>query len=524
MLAKSLLYQVRAFGAAARRFSRLIVFGFEQIVLSRLFERRRAIAETITAKLLEAKAVRERPPELIVADEEGFEVPHWSHGFTAANAALFLNLRNPDGLSRKRHALPAPAFRGVYLWDSAFIAQVWRWWDREVAWDVLEAVLDARDGDRLQHYVSEYARSSLTQPPLIAWSFARLLDAGEADRLTPVYATLSAYQDWLDFSRRLPNGLYAWAHAYESGVENAPRFGTRDERRLRSTSTSAAPDFCAYVVLQREALSTMAQALGRREDARRHLLAADEVRRGVNAHLWDEEDGLYYDRETRDGRFIRSRTVASLAPLWAGIPDERRAARLIGQIADPEAFGTPLPIPSVALNDPAFERDMWRGPVWVNTAFGVLEGLRRYGAHALASALAFRLCDGVYATYGRTGRFYEFYDPTTVGVAALNRKRGNRWKAMTLGPGPVADFVGWTGLVNTIVIEMLFGVAQANGQFFMRPRFPPQAEGRRFRLSLPAWNLSVELTALQDGRTRGLAQGRAFEAGFGDLVPLEAGP
>src|SRR5690606_7329232 len=152
----------------------------------------------------------------------------WTHGFAAANAALFLNLRTPDRLALSRHAHPAPPFRAIYLWDSAFIAQVWKWWDPAVAWDVLQSVIDLRDGDRLQHFASEFAFSKFTQPPLVAWSLERLGDAVAPEAhlawTEAAYDPLAAYSRWLYANRRLDNGLFAWAHPYESGVENAPRF------------------------------------------------------------------------------------------------------------------------------------------------------------------------------------------------------------------------------------------------------------------------------------------------------------
>lgn len=515
--------------ATSGRIRRLLIFGFEQIVIARLFERHRAMAQSVTAVLLKTKSIERLPPELTVADASG-QVDDWTHGFAAANAALFLNLRTPDALSAVRYARPAPSFQAIYLWDSAFIAQVWKWWDPDVGHDVLDAVLRHRDGGRLPHFASEFAGSDFTQPPLIAWSLLRLADAAGADVhrewIAAAYDALRAYHEWLKGHRRLQSGLYAWAHAYESGVENAPRFGDREERRLRDTRRIAAPDLSAYVILQCEALAAMARAVGKHEDAAAYLSEAAAIAGAVNAFLWDASESYYFDRSTVDGHFIRARTIASVLPLWAGIPDQRRASALIEHILDPGGFNTLIPLPSVAIDDPAFERDMWRGPVWINTAFAVIEGMRRYGFHEQAADFAYRLCDGVYRTYGRTGRFYEFYDPTAYAVRDLFRKRGNRWKAMTLGKKPVIDFVGWTGLVNTLVIEALFGLAQDRGRRIMQPRFPKRAVGRTFALCLPLWDTTIRLEVLEGGAVQGrIVRGHAirrFQAKFGEKVPLDA--
>jgi len=515
--------------ATGGRVRRLVIFGFEQIVLSRLFEGHRPMAQSVTAALLKTKSIEEPPPELIVTNDEG-QIDHWTHGFSAVNAALFLNLRNPDSLSPLRHARPSPSFQAIYLWDSAFIAQIWKWWSPGVAHDVLNAVIRHRDGDRLQHFVSEFTRSEFTQPPLVAWSLQRLADAADSNQqrawIAAAYEPLRAYHAWLRQNRRLQNGLYAWAHAYESGVENAPRFGDREERRLRDTRGIAAPDLSAYVIIQCEALASMARTLDKRDEAASYISEANAIRGAANAFLWDESEGYYFDRSTTDGHFIRARTIASVLPLWAGIPDARRAAILLEHILDPGGFNTLIPLPSVAIDDPAFERDMWRGPVWINTGFAVTEGMRRYGYHAEAADFAYRLCDGVYRTYGHTGRFYEFYDPTAYVIRDLYRKRGNRWKAMTLGKKPVIDFVGWTGLVNTLAIEALFGVRQENGRRIMQPRFPKRAVGRTFALSLPLWETQIRLEVLEGGAVQGRittdAGMRRVKAKLGDVIALDA--
>jgi hypothetical protein len=504
-----------------------LAFGFYLLLWSKVFKGRPFLAP-IEEALLATKAVHRLPPELDVFSQEG-PVESWSRGFASANAALFLNLRNPDALSSARYAQPAPSFRAIYLWDSAFIAQIWKVWDPRVAWDILRSVVEVRRGDRLQHYASGFARSKFTQPPLLAWSLERLEPFVEPEHFhrwcDAVYEPLRAYHAWLYAHRRLPNGLFAWEHPYESGVENAPRFSSRDERRLVDTRDLAAPDFCAYVVLQCEALASIAERLGRDEHAAGYRTQADALRAIVNAYLWDAAEGLYFDREVKSGEFVRTRTIASLLPLWAGIPSRSQAEQLRRHIVDPQAFNTVIPLPSVALNDAAFEKDMWRGPVWVNVAFGVIAGLKRYGFHRDAADLAFRLCDGVYRTFESTGRFNEFYDPEGHGVERLHRKRGNMWKRLTLGARPVSEFVGWSGLVNTLIVETLIGFERTEGRAAIRPRFPSRAAGLRFRLTLPTDELMIELDVRHGGAVTGRCcigkDCRSVNAGFGERIELQ---
>lgn len=525
---RSFRLQTRHAARFVSRLRRVSVYGFNLLLWSRLIDRRLDAAPIELARtLLDKKAVRYSAPNLSVAGLKADRAAVWEEGFAGVYATLLLNLQMPDTLSPVRYAHPAPSFAGVYLWDSAFISQVWAPWDRMVAKDVLQAVVDLRDGDRLQHVVADFSESAFTQPPLLAWAVQQLAQAQEIRDdlgwLGTMYEPLAAYHEWVNANRRLSSGLYAWRHPYESGIDNSPRFSTLDESRFADTTRLAAPDFAAYMMLQCEALAELSDLLDR-EDASYYHDVAQSICENTNEHLWDEADGLYYDSSEVTGKFVRSKTIASLLPLWAGAPTDAIAARLRDHVMDPQAFGTVVPLPTVARDDPFFAKDMWRGPVWINTAYAVLQGLERHGFLEETASLAFRLCDGVYRTFGECRRFFEFYDPDRFDITELGRKAGNRWKHFTLGGKPVGEFVGWTGLVNTIVIETLVGFRHTAGRRVLRPLLPKEVEGVALAIRLPQEGLDV--TVEREGnrvfatvRSNGLTQ--RFDIAFGEAVDLD---
>lgn len=503
-----------------------IRYGLDLVLWSRLLNKRRApIPLDLPAGLLDKKNVIHDPPALFVSSP-GSEFKHWEEGFQAVFATLFLNLQPPDVLSEIRYAHPAPSFNGIYLWDSAFTAQVWKHWDLQVAEDVNQAVVNLHEDGRLQHVVATFTESKYTQPPVLAWSLARLVEMQphwpHEDLREKFFEPLAAYNRWLYRNRCHENGLFFWEHPYESGIDNSPRFSSRDESEFADTRKMAAPDFCAYVILQNEALAELAELLQLENERRQYLRQADELRERMNVELWDEKDGLYYDRNYTNGEFIRSSTIASFLPLWAGVPDVSQAERMREHLENPRAYNTLIPLPSVALNNSAFAKDMWRGPVWINTAYGVIQGLRRYGFDKLASEFSFRLCDGVFRTYKNLGKIYEFYDPERCDLEELHRKLGNRFKHFTLGNKPVSEFVGWSGLVNTLIIDDLFGFSRRGRSIRIQPRFPEHLSGIGFNLRLPQYRTAMQLdiqghghyrcTLRDDEGTeyRGLSQGEAW--------------
>jgi hypothetical protein len=505
------------------------VYGFNLLLWSRLVDRRLdATPIELARTLLDEKGVRHSAPKLSVAGLKAERAAVWEEGFAGIYATLLLNLQMPDTLSPVRYAHPAPSFAGVYLWDSAFISQVWAPWDRLVARDVLQAVVDLRDGDRLQHVVADFSESAFTQPPLLAWAVQQLAQAQEIRDdlgwLGTMYEPLAAYHEWLNANRRLSSGLYAWRHPYESGIDNSPRFATLDESRFADTTGLEAPDFAAYMLLQCAALAELSDLLDR-EDATQFRQTASTIRDSVNQRLWDSSDGLYYDRDETTSEFVRSKTIASLLPLWAGAPTEAIAARLRDHALNPQAFGTTVPLPTVARGDPEFAKDMWRGPVWINTAYAVLQGLERHGYLEETATLAFRLCDGVYRTFGECRRFFEFYDPDRFDITELGRKAGNRWKHFTLGGKPVGEFVGWTGLVNTIVIETLVGFRHVAGRRVLRPLLAKEVEGVAFAVRLPQEELDITVERVGERvlaiiRSKGTTQ--RYDIAFGEAVDLDA--
>lgn len=492
-------------GRYASRWHRAFRYGLDLVLWSRLFSRRGPVPIELPQVLLDQKLIGHQPPALFVSAPNG-EYGCWEEGFRAVYANLYLNLQMPDVLSPLRYIHPAPSFEGIYLWDSAFTAQVWKHWDLKTAYDINRAVVELRDGPRLQHVVTNFSESKYTQPPVMAWSMDRLLAwealVREEQFVSEVYQPLCEFNAWLYTFRRHQHGLFFWAHPYESGIDNSPRFSSRDEQVFSNTQRFSSPDICAYVVIQNEVLAQMSERLGRDADVSRFRAQAEELRGAINEFLWDEDDQFYYDHdESRDG-FIRIKTIAGLLPLWAGVPERRRAILLRDQIVSHQGFNALIPLTSVSRSDPEFAKDMWRGPVWINTAYAVIQGLKRYGFDEDVADLSFRLCHGVYKTFSELRRFYEFYDPDRFDLDELHRKKGNRFKRLTLGSKPVSEFVGWTGLVNTLVIEELMGFGREHGQTLIRPNFPKQAEGLGFALRLPQEKLALSIDVLAGGQTR----------------------
>lgn len=330
--------------------------------------------------------------------------------------------------------------------------------------------------------------SGIVQPPFHATAalhvHERAKDASRARAfLDHAFPRLQAWHEYL-FRERDPGGenLVYIRHPWESGMDNSPMWDSIMERlQLRPGDVppykradthlvaaedrpqNAAYDRFAYLVKLFAAqdydearirpacpflvqdvlfnsllcqadkdLARIASVLG--EDPSPFEERAAKTARAINEKLWDEEHGTYLDFDLASGRPIYVYVAPNFTPLFAGIPDEGRARRMLEGLKSP-GFGLAdekvSPVPSYDRYGFGFVPvQYWRGPVWVNINWFLMRGLERYGHEREAAHLRetiVKLCAGE--------GFYEYFDPLT-------------------GMGHGSDFFSWTAaLVIDVLLE-----------------------------------------------------------------------
>lgn len=207
------------------------------------------------------------------------------------------------------------------------------------------------------------------------------------------------------------NGLPVWNSADHSGMDNqVSRAGALDSFRYEGV------DLACYIHREYKAMEAMAIAMGDAAKGAEYAAKADALAAKVNEVFWNEEDGMYYDRDQETGEQVKVKCVSTFAPMWAGIAPKERAERLVKEhLCNTDEFWAEIPVSTYAKSEPDFfpgyvpEGDhicSWRGTTWIPTNYMLIHALNDYGYADIADELVSKTFDMVYKKNDVTREFY----------------------------------------------------------------------------------------------------------------------
>lgn len=193
--------------------------------------------------------------------------------------------------------------------------------------------------------------------------------------------------------------------------KEAPRYWFtvyKDEVRVPFASM----DIMAYSYAGRAVLAKIARKLGNGREA--HWRAqAEEVRWRLIEKLWVPQRHACFDLD-RKGRRLDELIHNNLRCMWYGVFTQEMADAFIAHhLLNPEEFWTPVPLVSIARNEPLFRshrRNDWSGQPQGLTYQRAIGALENYGHYAEVTLLGRKLLP---VLIRNGGKFTQQLDPST---------------------------------------------------------------------------------------------------------------
>jgi putative isomerase len=356
--------------------------------------------------------------------------------------------------------VPGGGYYAQWLWDTMFVADLLsllpnqqtlirgvfqNYWDFQQRWNAAKpefmhgmvanfmAPFDApgaRDGKQWRDF------PAYSQAPLLAWGMERVFRRnGDKELLRAGLAPLESFHEWYWRERDITNVGLIGVGAY-SGVTQEARYETYDRevdldglKMIPHPGRPSGPDNAlwygdiaipantAYLLLSELSLMRMATVMGDVAMAARRRARYEKGAAAMRQFMWDETSGCFLAVNVETMATLSAATVGSFMPLLARVPTPIQALRMASALSGP-AWATPLPIPTMARDNPQFSSgEFWRGDVWPAPDYQVASGLAAYGHHQAAA----RITDATVANALKVGisERYDSLSGAPLGVAGL---------------------------------------------------------------------------------------------------------
>lgn len=303
--------------------------------------------------------------------------------------------------------------------------------------------------------------SGITQPPVTGFALKALYDIAKdkTEILNFIKTTIDKvyHNHHYFYTQRDPNneGLVYIYHNWESGTDNSPvwdaiwktidppkyKYKRRDTNHVDAAQRPTNREYDCYIHLieiakqhnyndakiaelspflvqdplfnamlikSNEALITLYRLIENSEEKIAQLSQWQEKAIAqFNHKLFNEKLGAYVHFNLRENQQIAHLTSSSFTPLFAGIPDDNRAEKMVNSLMTNFGGKDHYLCASFNPKDEKFDpKKYWRGPIWINLNWIIYKGLLRYNFKDEAKrvkedTIALIKCHG----------FHEYFDP-----------------------------------------------------------------------------------------------------------------
>lgn len=300
------------------------------------------------------------------------------------------NLKRPGMLMSKNH------MHYIWSWDHCFNALACSYRMPETAWDEFMVLFDNQnENGQIPDLIGRgYKLWDFVKPPIHGWTLRKLIRNFDLsnDQIKEAYYVLSKHTNyWMNYRDNNNNGLPEIYHGNDSGWDNGSEYDINGEVKLFAARET--PSIYAYLIIQMEVLSNLAELIGKNIEANEWLLKSEELLNKMISNNWDGERFFTVDidnKTTSKG----SRSLMAYLPIILG---EKLPLSIRKKLVNDLKNGGYLTDWGLATEHPDSElylsNGYWRGPIWAPPTIIIIDGLEQLGEHELAKNIALKYTD-----------------------------------------------------------------------------------------------------------------------------------
>jgi len=336
----------------------------------------------------------------------------------------------------------------LFDWDTYFSAYMASMSNKELAYaNAVEITKAITPGGFIPNFSGSYNTASFdrSQPPVGSFVFKELYRKfKEKWLLQYVFDDLLKWNRWWPKSRDY-NGYLCWGSnkvmppykgdfatntwqgaAYESGLDNSPMYDSVPFNKDKNMLALADVGLMSMYVMDCESLAEIAVVLNKQSVAAELKERAAKYRIQLNT-LWNNEDGMYYNKRTDNGTSSNKISPTNFYALLAQAPTQMQATEMMEKhLLNPDEFNTEWMIPSISKKDATYkDQEYWRGRIWGPMNFLVYLGLLNYDLPAARKILAEKSNKLLMDNVKVNGWVFENYNGITGNVS--NQEEGRKY-------------------------------------------------------------------------------------------------
>lgn len=319
----------------------------------------------------------------------------------------------------------------IFDWDTYFIALMAALDNKELAYSNVFAITNAiTDDGFIPNVKSTYLRSNdRSQPPVGSMCVKLIYDQHQEKWfLEEVYDNLLRWNRWWA-EHRDNQGYLSWgsnphpegmsphtkqAAKWESGLDNSPLFDEAEFNDETHMLDLASVGLMGLYIADCKYLAAISDELGKTEEAKQLRKRALQYSLKLE-ELWDEESGIYRDKNLRTGKFSAHLAPTNFYPLLGGVPSTDQVKRMVNEhLLNENEFMGEWMIPSISRNDLGYQdNSYWRGRIWAPMNFLVYMGLRNYKGEEARKIISDKSLKLIMKSWDEKRRIHENYNSET---------------------------------------------------------------------------------------------------------------